>query len=130
MWTYSGDPTDSAKDEVRFLIGDTDSSSQLISDEEVNYLVGIYPASAGTANFLAAAAAARSIAARYTGAVSKQVGSLRINLAERASQYAELAKTLEEAATTGAGQVIGAPILGGGGRTYLMEREWFDDHSP
>lgn len=130
MWTYSGDPTDSAKDEVRFLIGDTDSSTQLISDEEINYLVGIHPAVVGSANYLAAAAAARAVAGKYTGAVSKQVGSLRINLAERASQYAELAKSLEEAATTGVGQIIGAPILGGGGRTYLMEREWFDDHSP
>ena len=37
-WEYQG-PSASDKDEVRFLIGDTDVEDQLLSDEEIQYLV-------------------------------------------------------------------------------------------
>lgn len=36
-WSYSGDPSTGDKDEYRFLIGDTDESDQLLSDEEIEY---------------------------------------------------------------------------------------------
>ncbi len=36
-WTYSGDPSSSPKDAVRFGIGDTDTNHQLVSDEEIAY---------------------------------------------------------------------------------------------
>jgi hypothetical protein len=39
MWTYSGDPATSDKDEVRFLMGDTDDDFQLMSDEEIAYVI-------------------------------------------------------------------------------------------
>ena len=38
-WEYEG-PSASTKDEVRFLIGDTDFEDQLLSDEEIQFLVG------------------------------------------------------------------------------------------
>jgi hypothetical protein len=41
-WTYSGDPGDSELDEVRFLIQDTDTDDQLLSDEELTYLLNSY----------------------------------------------------------------------------------------
>ena len=36
-WTYSGDPTDSDRDAVRFEVGDTDENDRLLSDGEVTY---------------------------------------------------------------------------------------------
>lgn len=36
-WSYGGDPAGSDVDEIRFLIGDTDSSRQLMQDEEIQY---------------------------------------------------------------------------------------------
>jgi len=39
-WSYGGDPSTSLKDSVRFIIGDTDSSLSLISDEEIAYALG------------------------------------------------------------------------------------------
>jgi len=41
-WTYSGDPTSSPKDELRFLIGDTNSVEPIMQDEELQYLIGKY----------------------------------------------------------------------------------------
>ena len=38
-WSYSGNPTGSDKDQVRFLIGDTDETDQLLQDEEINFLL-------------------------------------------------------------------------------------------
>lgn len=38
-WSYSGDPSSSDLDALRFLIGDTDTSDQQFSDEELNYLL-------------------------------------------------------------------------------------------
>lgn len=36
-WTYSGDPTTSDLDEVRFLSGDIEEAYSFVSDEEVAY---------------------------------------------------------------------------------------------
>lgn len=38
-WSYSGNPGANAKDEVRWLIGDTDANNQELSDEEVLYCI-------------------------------------------------------------------------------------------
>lgn len=41
-WTYSGNPGASDLDEVRFLIQDTNTNDQLLSNEEINYLLAAY----------------------------------------------------------------------------------------
>lgn len=38
-WSYSGDPSTSTLDAVRFLLGDTDPTFQLMQDAEVNYVI-------------------------------------------------------------------------------------------
>mgnify|MGYP003118570883 CR=1 FL=1 len=37
-WTYSGDPDSTALDAIRFLIGDTDTNDQLLSNEEISWV--------------------------------------------------------------------------------------------
>lgn len=37
-WTYSGDPTTSEKDAVRFWLQDTDENRKLLSDQEIAYV--------------------------------------------------------------------------------------------
>jgi hypothetical protein len=44
-WTYSGDPKDSALDECRFIIGDTDINEPIMQDEEIQYLIDTYSSS-------------------------------------------------------------------------------------
>jgi hypothetical protein len=130
-WTYSGDPSLSAKDEIRFLIGDTNADKQQLSDEEVMYIVGLHPVATGYPNYYGAAMAARTIASRYTDAISKSVGSLSLSLGDKRDKWAALAAELEKMAATGTGQVVGAPILGGGGPKYLGGSEWWNNgHSP
>jgi hypothetical protein len=89
-WEYDN-PLASAKDEVRFLLGDTDESDQQFSDEEVDYLVTTF----GDAT-TAAVAGARALAGRYARFVTKAVGDLRIEYSNRSSQYIGLAKMLAE----------------------------------
>lgn len=37
-WSYSGDPTASAIDRYRFLVGDTDPNAPIMQDEEIQFL--------------------------------------------------------------------------------------------
>lgn len=39
MWSYSGNPASSEKDKYRFLLSDTDSTSPILSDEEISYIL-------------------------------------------------------------------------------------------
>jgi len=95
-WTYSGDPAASLKDQVRFLVGDTDGADQLLSDEEILWLVSEF----GNP-YLAAAQAAEAI---YSGGklVDKKIGDLEIKASMRADQFMKLAKSLRRRAGRGA----------------------------
>jgi len=103
-WTYTGDPQDSEKDAVRFLIGDTNKDDQLLKDAEIEYLLQRHN---GNVN-LAAGKAARGLAAMFTRDADKSVGDLRISSSQRASQYEDLAKRLEREA-----YIRATPFAGG-----------------
>lgn len=77
-FTYSGNPGASALDEVRFLIQDTDTDDQLLSDEEINYLLSAYDDDA----FGAAIAAVTSLIAQAARVQeeSKTVGDLSLSV--------------------------------------------------
>lgn len=92
-WTYSGNPADSEKDAVRFLIGDTDTNDQLLSDAEINYVI----VESGGSRYQAAHDAAYAVAGKFSRmAQSKSVGDLSISYADRAKAYFELANELLE----------------------------------
>lgn len=76
-WNYSGDPTNSQLDEVRFLTGDTDRSRPwTLQDEEINYTIAQYPSNV----LLAAAICAESVVAKLKGTMGdKSVGNLSIS---------------------------------------------------
>lgn len=124
-WSYSGNPATSGKDEVRFLIGDTDDASQQLSDEEIQYLLTLHAAQSGYPNYRAASAAATTIAAKHASAMRKTVGSLSLDYGQRYNQYLELAKELDEKALSTSGRSFGGPLLGGGGEKFLMsDHDW------
>jgi hypothetical protein len=96
-WNYSDDPNSSKRDEVRFLIGDTDTSDQLLTDREIDFAVTRH----SDAN-LAAVACALAIAAKYSRLADKAVGDLRLSYSQRSTQYIKLAGELKrQAAATG-----------------------------
>ncbi len=41
-WSYSGNPANSALDEARFILGDTDDKDPVLSDEELNFMINKY----------------------------------------------------------------------------------------
>jgi hypothetical protein len=120
-WTYSGDPSSNAKDEVRFLVGDTDSTVQEVSDEEIAYIITMHgDPGANYGNYAAAAVLAQAIASKYAKKADKSVGGLSIQYKQKFDNYMALAQTLREFARTGpTGAAVGPPVLGGGGVTYL-----------
>ena len=89
-FTYEPSASMSSKDIVRLLIGDTDSASRLLWDEEIAAIV----ARNSSVN-QAAAEAARAVAGTYSRLVDKEVGDLKIRYSQRAEQYRDLADTLE-----------------------------------
>lgn len=94
-FTYSGDPTDSALDEVRFLIQDTDPSEPFLTNEEIAYLLAAYDQDV----FGAAIAAVSSLIAQAARVQeeSKSVGdlSLSVRSGARLAQWQELMKALK-----------------------------------
>lgn len=103
---YGNDPVNSQPDEVRFLVGDTDVSNPLLSDDEVDYLL----AKEGSA-LLGAARAAEVLAAKFQSQASeRQVGPLRIRFERRVEHYSTLARQLRITAAT---KESAAPYAGG-----------------
>jgi len=102
-WTYDGDPTASDTAAVRFAVGDTDTTDQLLSDEEIAYLLTEY----GTVT-AAAVSACEALAAKFARQVDRQVGNLRLSSSQRAAQFRELAATLRRRAA-----LTATPYAGG-----------------
>jgi len=98
-WTYSGNPASSTRDLVRFLIADTDIDDQLLSNEELDYLVTTW-----TDPFASAIAAVRQLIAQaarsYTE--SRTVGSTTIseNPQQRVDQWMRLLGSLQSQRAT------------------------------
>jgi hypothetical protein len=94
-FTYSGNPGASSLDEVRFLIQDTDSNDQLLSNEEINYLLTSYDGDA----FGAAIAAITALIAQAARVQeeSKKVGdlSLTVKSGARLDQWHSLLNRLQ-----------------------------------
>ena len=96
-WTFTNNPSNSNRDLVRILINDTNTSSQLLSDEYIDYTI----ARKNNA-YLAASQCAGTVAGQNTQqATKKQVGDLSLWYSEQATEYRTLAKTLRlEAASS------------------------------
>lgn len=103
-WSYN--PTQlssSQKDQVRYLIQDTDSSDQLLSDEEINYEI----TRSGSVR-LAASRIARTIAAKFSRKVDESAGKVSKKWSQLSTQYYSLADRLEAEA-----EELVAPFAGG-----------------
>lgn len=105
-WTYAGDPSNSTLEEVRFLIGDTDTTDQQLSDEEINYLIAKHITAYATAIH-----ACLALVAKYSRKVDKSVGDLRIGYSKLRDHYASLAKSLRVQAVAVEGAAT--PYAGG-----------------
>jgi hypothetical protein len=78
-WTYGGDPAANAKDNVRFLIGDTNPRDQLLNDAEINY----YLAEFNNVPLNAAIRCCEAIMAFYSRRPTEKIGNVTINFSEQ-----------------------------------------------
>lgn len=87
--TYSGDPSTSNTDAVRFLVGDTGPVNFEMQDEELAYLLTI-----NSSPLSAAAAAADALCARFASQVDELTGDIQRKCSQRAEAYGKLAEKL------------------------------------
>lgn len=104
-WNYSGDPTTSPKDEVRFLTGDVNQNDPQLLDAEINYTLKLVygtspPPPSG--NYVPAIYCLQAIAAKYARAADKSVGDLHISYGQRQKQYLEMIVMLRQRASLAA----------------------------
>lgn len=87
FYSYSGDPSTSGKDSVRFLLQDKGPDTWLFSDEEINFLL------AQNSNiYMAAALGAEEASAKYAGMQDKTIGPLTIRNSDKATNYTNMAR--------------------------------------
>ncbi len=94
-FTYSGDPSTSVRNYVRFLISDTDSTDPLFTDEELNYVISEWDNDA----YKAARECAEILIARFSreaDSQSKSVGDISVSqsFSQKIAHYKELANSL------------------------------------
>jgi hypothetical protein len=94
-FTYSGDPSTSIRNYVRFLIHDTDSTDALFSDEELNYVISEW----GNDPYKSARECAEILIARFSrlaDSSSKSVGDISVSesYSSKIAHYKELANSL------------------------------------
>jgi uncharacterized protein YycO len=94
-FTYSGDPSTSTRNYVRFLLNDTDSTDALFSDEELTYVINEWSGDA----YDAARECAEILIARFArlaDSTSKSVGDISVSesYSSKITHYKELANSL------------------------------------
>jgi len=119
-WSYSGDPSSSDRDAVRFLIQDTDTNDQLIRDEEIDWSLteggGVYETASMVAGVIAGQFA--RMADRET------VGKVSISFTQRSQQYRVLAADLKKQAATKSSPI---PYAGGISKADVETQELDED---
>jgi hypothetical protein len=122
-FSYSGDPSTSNLDAVRFLIGDTDPNYYFLNDAEINYLLST-SASTSSDNQpdvpSVAGAAAETIAANLSREISYSADGVSVSGDTLASKYFEVAEKIRTLARRT--DVVGAPDVGG-----ILVGEVYDD---
>lgn len=88
-WTYGGDPTSSSSDRARFLCGDTDTSDQYLSDEELNYFVVTRGSAEAAAPF-----ACLAIMAKLAREVNYWLGPEKVFAVQRLANYKVMMESL------------------------------------
>ncbi len=94
--SYSGNPASSSLDMVRFLLGDTDTDAELLTDQEIEALLTVYNDDV----YATAVACAWSLAGKYARKVDRSVGDLRISYGQTADNFRALATQLENQGAT------------------------------
>jgi hypothetical protein len=119
-WSYDASLA-SDKDKVRLYIGDTDTNSQLVTDEAIEQMLADF----GSVH-LAAAALADGLAARFSRTSNITIDGASFSGGSRAAEYRALALRLRQTAGTLPGG-LGTPYVGGVSRSEMDSVEADED---
>lgn len=97
---YSGDPSTSDRDAVRFIIGDV-GTPELLSDDEVDWCLG-----QENNIYLSAALACETIASALAKQIDKTVGDLSVQLSQKYDHYVERGRWCHSRASRKAPSVV------------------------
>jgi hypothetical protein len=86
-WTYTGNPLNSQKDAVRFLVADTKVEDSFVTDEEILWALQ----QSNNDTYLAVVVVARALSAQFSVLADEEIGPLKFKYAERAKNYAKIA---------------------------------------
>lgn len=113
-WSYSATDlnttTSSGRlNSVRLLVGDTDTTDQLVQNEEITFAL----AQVGDNIYYAGSWVCRVIAAKFSRMVDTKLdGALSANYSDRAKQFQQLATQIEAQGKKTSGKALG--VFGGG----------------
>ena len=123
-FSYSGDPSTSDLDAVRFLVGDTNPGAYFLNDAEIEFLLvtsGSMDSAGGTPNvIMAAGAAAEAIAAALSREVTYSADGVSISADTLASKFYTVGEKLRTLGTRS--DVVAGPDTGG-----ILVGEVYDD---
>lgn len=108
---YTNDPRNSPTDRVRFIVGDTDNTDLVLSNEEIEYLLDTYNSPRRAAVY-----ACEAIMAFYARQVDSEIDQIRIIASDRFDHYSKLSLRLRREA----GLLMAVPYAGG---ILKLERE-------
>jgi hypothetical protein len=94
-WTYSGEPTTSTRDELRFWDQDTQQDRPLLQDAECDYLLNLYLPRYESVVYVASIACT-VIAARYAHVTSISADGVSISGSELQEKYLRMAEQYRE----------------------------------
>jgi hypothetical protein len=123
-FTYGGNPANSSREAVRWLIGDTDSNDAIFNDAEIDYVLS----ENGSNVYKAAPAAALIAAAKFARKADKAVGDLRLSLHQKFKQYIQLSEELQDKFTSEQNTPI--PLIGGISISAINSVELDTDREP
>jgi hypothetical protein len=117
-WTYSGNPSSSVRDEVRFWMQDVDTNLPLMSDTEIDYLINTFEDQYGSA-IMVAAIGCEVLSAKFASEVAVSADGVSVGTSELQQKYNMLAESLRDQykSTTG---LDAAPLVGG----ILFNEAW------
>lgn len=103
-WSYSGDPSSSDKDAVRFNIGDTIEEDHQLQDEEILYLLDVNGGSVRNATI----DAFKALISKYSRFVNEDVGDVSVDLSDRLANFKMALSEYERGLTA-----LVSPYVGG-----------------
>lgn len=113
-FTYTGDPSDSDIDAIRFYCQDTVSSDAYLSDEEIQFLYDTWFADTQSVIYVASVAA-ETIAGRFAREVSYSADGVSVSGDQLQQKYNDLASSLRDlykSAGPAAGPNAGGMLIG------------------